>query len=46
MTDEKIDWDEKAAKAFARHALDLERKFEKEDANVNISSMDELLSDD
>lgn len=46
MNQDTINWDEKAAKAFARHELDLERKFEKEDTNVNISSIDELLSVD
>ena len=46
MTQDTIDWDEKAAKAFARHKLDVERTFEKEDPNVNISSIDDLLSND
>lgn len=46
MNENTIDWDEKAAKSFARHELDMERKFEKEDANVNITSIEELLSID
>ena len=40
-----IDWDEKAVNAFAQYEIDKEQGFEKEEPNVNISSMKQLLSD-
>lgn len=43
---EKIEWDDKAAEAFASYELDMQRGFEIEDPDANITSMDELLHND
>lgn len=38
-----IDWDEKAANAFTQYQIDKKLGLEKDQPNVNISSMKELL---
>lgn len=42
----ELKWDDKAAAVFAQYQMDIIGGLEKEDPNVNISSIEELLRDD